>query len=473
MPADLDDMFAQLGEHADSVPLGTAATARQRGTQRTRTRAMVAAALAVCLAGGGAAWLTRPATGQHDPNPPAETKGTGKLAEVGPLLPYGGTPRIAMAAIAGDRVFSGWQDEDGAIKVSAADLRTGEPVWPARSPGRFDEFGGILAFPQAVLVNDGTDTNRTLYVYDPATGKQRWSLPYGVADDLIFENDVLIQMVATTGLTRALDWATGVPRWSVPAGADRPARSLGVHQPRDQERAGQYGLPLSFENDRFVQITKSGVASLRSVRTGDVIEPVGTGVPTGEGLLVAYDRWLYFSEKVPDGGYRISAARLEAPGMPEIIFTSPPRRRLSAMTPCGPQRICLLDTPDNAETTTLTAVATDPGSTLWRVEAPESADTLQSLHGRTLVRGGGDTALFDADGRQVFRTGPGMSGWMGPENVFSAQEQEPGPAIRVSAADGRVTPLGEMPAVSSFCTWTIDRMACPTDTGLRLWDLRG
>ena len=476
MPADLDDLFTRLGEQADAVPIGTAATARRRGEQRTRTRTMVAAAAAVCLAGGGAVWLVRPATEQRDPHPPAATKGSGPLPGVGSPIPYGSKPRFAMTAIAGDQVFTGWQDEDGTIKVSAADLHTGRQSWPARSPGKFDDFGGILAVPRALLVsvehNDGTDPDRTMYVYDPATGEKRWELPFDVADDLIFQDDVLIHMVAKTGLTRALTWATGEPRWTLAAPADRPIRTLGAYTPGDEDRGGRYGLPINSTQDHFVQVTRAGNAQTRSVRTGEVLTTATLPAPTEGSTVVEYDQWLYNDEQSADGSYRIRATRLDAPGTTAIIFTGPAGRHFGGLAPCAPQRVCVLDRGKNDETAMLTALDAESRRTLWRVDAPESADTVLSLHGRTLVSGGGETALYDKDGKQVFHTSA-MIGWLDAETLFSAPMDEAGPATLIAAADGRPTALGEVPALPNFCSWTPERLACPTETDLRLWTLTG
>ena len=478
MPADLDDMFTRLGEQADAVPIGTAATARRRGEQRARTRTMVAAAAAVCLAGGGAAWLIRPATEQPDPHPPAATKGSGPLPGVGSPIPYGGRPRFAMTAISDGQVFTGWQDEDGTIKVSAADLHTGRQSWPARSPGKFSDFGGILAVPRALLLsvehNDGTNPDRTMYIYDPATGEKRWELPYDVADDLVFQDDVLIHMVAATGLTRAFTWATGEPRWSLVAGADRPIRSLGVHVPGDEDRGGRYGLPIDFEQDHFVQVTKAGKAQTRSVANGEVLATATIPAPAGSSgdTLVAYDNWLYDYELTADGSYRIRASRLDVPGASAIVYSGPAGHHFGGMAPCGPQRICVLDGGKSDETVMLTALDAASRRMLWQVEAPESADTVLSLHGRSLVSGGGETALYDKDGKQVFHSSA-MIGWLDAENLFSAPLGEAGPATRIAAADGRATTLGEVPALSNFCSWTTERLVCPTETDLRLWSLTG
>src|ERR1700754_2702630 len=127
MPTDLDYLFSQLGRQADAIPLATAEQARTRGRQRTRRQTVISAAVAVVLvAVGMGAALSRP---RPDAGKPAGPNPSHALTEVGSPFVFGGEPRRAVSSISGRRVFTTWQTGDGTVRLTAADVHTGKPVW--------------------------------------------------------------------------------------------------------------------------------------------------------------------------------------------------------------------------------------------------------------------------------------------------------------------------------------------------------
>lgn len=495
MSADLDDVFSRMGQHIDAVPLAPAVTARRRGQRRSRARAMAAAAAAVCLIGAGAAaWRVHPADQERTTSPPVADRTTrpGGLPTIGDPVPFGGTTRFGMTGIAGQRAYAGWHDEDGTIKVVGADLATGAAAWPVTSLGTFDDFGGTTVLPQAVLTsvehNDGTEPDRTMYVIDPASGATRWKLPFDVADDLVYYDDVLVFMSATTGVTTGFDWVTGRVRWSLAADADRPSRTLGMYLPADAKRMGPGGLPVDFRDRRLIQVTAGGTVRVRDPGSGALKQSLDGGRP--DGPLVAYDGRLYGAEQVGDpaagaratSSYRIRVTELGSVGGSRIAYTGPVGRRFEDLAPCGPDRLCVTDSMPSDETVQVASVDVAKRRELWRVAAPAGASRVQSLGTRVLVSGNGpagnETALYDTAGRQRLpeQDRRARVGWLDEDTLISLPAGRDGAGAdgvvaKVAAKDGRRTVLGVLSTTPSLCSWTPQRLACPTPTGLQLWDL--
>lgn len=476
MPVDLDDMFTTLGRHADTIPLAPAARARLRGQQRTRTRAMVAAAAAVCLiaAVGATAWRDR-----HPDRPPTPAA---TLRPVGTPIDFGGQIRTAAADAGGDgRLYTAWQALDGRISLNAVDLRTGAVDWPARRlPSRSSEtLSNVVALPRAVVVfagpEDAANPASTMYVYDPADGRPRWQAPYEAdANDYVFHRSVLVRMSAETGVTEAVDWVTGATRWRLPAPADRPVRTLGTWLPPADDGPA---LAIGLTDDRLVQVTQAGKVQVRDITTGALRRTVASVPPDKDPrTFVAFDGWLYNDEHecCEPKGYRIRATDLRGDrGGTSVLLSEGPGHELGYLRPCG-WRLCVLDRVRGGGTT-LSAIDLVSRERLWRVGTADDAGGISASHGYTLVGGApdGDVTIFDQSGERVFSTRSPAVQWLGTDALILLPLRGAGPVSEVSLPDGRVTPLGELPATSDRCVSTADRLACPTSTSLRLWSLTG
>jgi len=477
MPIDLDDMFTTLGRHADTIPLAPPARARRRGQQRTRTRAMIAAA-AVCLvavAGGVTAWRDRHS--DRRPTPSAT------LRPIGTPIELGGQSRVSTATGADGRLYTAWQVLDGGIKLNAVELRTGAIAWPARDVGsRTDTIGLFYALPQAVIFTvshrDSTGSDSTMYIYDPADGRQRWKLPFDAADDLTIHRSVLVRVSARTGRTEAFDWATGATRWALAAQADRPVRTVGNWLPVTGDVAFPSERTVGVADDNLIQITKAGEVKVLDLATGELRRTV-TSVPPDKDprTFFGYDGRLVNDEHAcceQFAGYRIRVTDLRTDrGGSTVILSEGAGHQLNALLPCGRQRLCVMDD-DRAGRTTLTAIDLTSLRQLWRVAAPAGAFSFSTSDGYILVGGPeGDKVVYDQDGKQVFSTPAAAVDWLDKDTLLLLPGRLEGTARKVTIPDGRVTTLGEVPASSDACTWTTERLACPTITNLRIWSLTG
>lgn len=434
MPADLDDLFLTLRQHADAIPGGGAADARRLGTRRRkRMRALTTAALAVCLATAGTAvYLFVP------PRSPAS-----------PALSYGAEAREATSAIEGDMVFTAWVAKDGEAGVQAATLSTGTSRWRVRMQGHVKSLRGVIALPHAVLmVADGNAT-----VLDPPTGRKLWTFPYEVSDDLIYYDDLLVRQEKKTGVTHAYDWASGDLRWEQPATADPPQRTLGMFVPSDAERVGRFGIPLTFKDPRLVQVTRSGAVRIRDARTGTLMQTRSAAAIDGL-PPVAFDGRLYSVDRSPRFAVRVT--ELTGPSRSRVVHTG---ADISAIAPCGDERVCVTDHSG------LTAITIGDGRQAWRVPAPEGAGSIQFLGDGLVVDGPGEQVLYGTDGK---RLAAGRLGRLDGRHVLIFPNAVGEEIVRVTAATGAQENAGSMPDAGFGCTWATDKLACPGPSALEI-----
>ncbi|GLY98679.1 PQQ-binding-like beta-propeller repeat protein [Actinoplanes sp. NBRC 103695] len=437
MPADLDDLFLTLRRHADAIPGGGSADARRLGTRRrNRMRALTTAALAVCLAAGTAVYLLAP-----------------PRSAVSPALSYGTEAREATSAIEGDVVFTAWVAKDGEAGVQAATLSTGASRWRVGMPAHIENLRGVIALPHAVLmIADGTAT-----VLDPPTGRQLWTFPYQVSDDLIYYDDLLVRQEKETGATRAYDWATGDVRWEQPATADPPQRTLGMFVPSDAERVGRFGIPLTFKDPRLVQVTRSGAVRIRDARTGTLTQTRGAAA-MDDLPPVAFDGRLYSVDRSPRFAVRVT--ELTGPSGSRVVHTG---ADISAIAPCGDDRVCV------ADRSGLTAITIGDGRQAWRVPAPEGAGSIQFLGDGLVVDGAGEQALYGTDGR---RLAAGRLGRLDGRHVLILPNAVGEEIVRVTPATGAQENAGPMPDAGFGCTWATDKLACPGPSALEITTLK-
>ncbi|MCW6008396.1 PQQ-like beta-propeller repeat protein [Micromonospora sp. CPCC 205371] len=489
MSTDLDRMFTALGRDADGIPLGDPSTARNRGERRRRTQLVAAGLATACaLAAGltGGSWLTRDAAGPEPVAPPPD-----RPVQLGPARPlgeeirYGGQQiRFALTTIAGNRAYAGWQEEDGTLRVAAADLETGKAAWPARTLGEFDDSNGIIAVPQALLAigehNDGTVPDQLLYVVDPNTGQVRWELPFDInGDDLLFYGSVLVH-VTEAGAISARDWIDGRVVWDEAPPADPPVASLGMYGPADALPGGSNGaFPAGLSDPRMLQITAGGALVVRDAATG-AVRSTRPGVGIGaDSHYLAYDGRLYGSHR-GTGPNRVVVAEVDGGGAARELHSAAPGRSYHDVVPCGSDRICVLDGGATEESMEVAAIDVASGREVWRKQAPAGAEQLVPSGARVLVTGSGaqgeaSSALFDHDGTQLLGEVDRRASlaWVSTGTLLSFGEG--GKLASVTAADGSRQELGEGlledPLAPRFCSWTERRLVCPGRTGFRVWDI--
>jgi outer membrane protein assembly factor BamB len=472
MSTDLDRMFTALRADADTIPLGEAAGARRRGERRRRTQLVAVAAAVACVVAAGLAggtWLTRDLAGP-EPEPIAPPD---RVVELGPPRPlgeeisFGGRPDFALTALAGDRAYGSWF-AGGTLMVAAADLETGQPAWPAKGLGKFDDSNGIMAVPHALLAigehTDGTVPDQLLFVIDPDSGEVRWELPFSINDDDLLLFEAAVVLVTADGNSRGHDWATGRVLWEQPATADRPVTSIGMNQPDADLPSVRGERPL--RDPRLLQITAGGNLLVRDAATGALTATRAGVAPSGHADYVAFGGRLYGYSL--ESTYRLRVSDVDGTAAPRDILTGAPEHSLARPVACGTGRVCVLDTyMGQAQVIAVDAVR---GREVWRADAPRDPAFLTAAGARVVATGQDRddeavSVLYDADGREVVRTKAELV-WLSTGTLLSIGKTE---VAAVDAADGGVRVLGELPEHNRTCSWTETRLVCPSRTGLQVW----
>ncbi|SNY14342.1 outer membrane protein assembly factor BamB family protein [Paractinoplanes atraurantiacus] len=444
MPADLDDMLAQLGRDADSIPLAGAPHARQRGRQRTHRQAGVSAALAVCLvAVGVGVALYRPH--RETDRTVSPTPSSRALTEVGSPVNTGGPASSVAQAVRDGKLFSAWVTPGGEMYLNAADLHTGAVLWDIAE--RAGAVTDVRALPGAVMVR----VERSVAFYDPANGDTIRRFQVDDADELVPYDNVLVRLSASNGQVVARDLRTGRPAWS---DTSHPTARV-----------------LS-DGDRLIQVTKAGQILVRNAAAGTVLRTITPAKPPGSQFLIAGGR--LFHETIPccdTAAYRIVATDLTT-GKSDVILSAGPERFIG-MDACGTNRLCILDAgPQN--TRRVTALDVVSRRQLWRSPAPDSSAGISANGENVLVGGPGTTAVLLApDGSSSFRTPDASVSWLGDDKLLMTPALAAGPVTTYGIADRRLTRLGDLPRRIGPCVNTADRLACPTEDSLRLWSLTG
>jgi outer membrane protein assembly factor BamB len=464
MPADLDDIFGALARQADLIPLGPADQARRRGRQRNRN-GVIAAVAAVCLVLAGAGVLARPLR-HAAPDTVAPAPSPGALPMVGSPIEFGRTVTEATVVAGDGRIFTAWPAGDK-VDVAAVDPHTAQVLWRVDGlggPNKQGRFAGLVAVKQGLLV--WIDNN--LHVLDPAArSKDAWVLPVGDSDQLVEHEDALLRR-AESGEIDAYEWRTGRKLWSIEPGNDPPTHLLGVRT------GGSPEVRESYTDDRVLTVTRSGKVQVRDVRNGAVLKTITPAQPpTRLSMLLTYEGRLYDGGPADDGapsGYRVVGTDLNS-GDSRVLVTGKAGHTFAVLDTCGPGRVCVLD--QQTGSAAVSAIEVARGTKVWTTVVPAGSTSL-SAEGATMIVGGDDTTvLLGNDGKALFRSPDTYVDWLDDQRLLALPSTAAGEVTTVGIEDRKVTRLGSVPQRVEACAHTVDRLACPTTTGLNVYSLAG
>jgi hypothetical protein len=450
MPADLDDLFTALGRQADAIPIAPAEQARRRGTHR-RNRAAIAGAVAVCLVAGGVVGLLHRSGRQATPT----VAPSGALREVGAPITLGGTYATDWTTIAGGRVHILWHQPDGTFRILTADLKTGDPQWTAHRKDAPDTLAGLYTVTQAVaLVSE-----RLATVYDPADGHRLWEQPLTETERLVAHNHAAIRASGRTGQLAAYDWRTGKQRWTLAGLGEVQVTTVVVRS------AGQMG-PDGATDPRLVQVASDGRVRVVDVDTGEVSRAFTIPARAEDSLLIASGQYLITQDKAGTP-YRMRATDLGT-GESAVVFTGTAGNDRAEFDMLQDRLYVQDESPAGSR-----VIAIDPrtGRQLWAVRAAAPAAALSGFGTRVLTMGQTTTALYDENGRTVYRAPNSSLHWLTSETLLNVTPN--GAVQRIRATDGHAEPLGEIGLQIGPCDQAPDRLACPTIDGLRIWSFGG
>jgi hypothetical protein len=481
MSVDLDGLFEAMGRQADAVPLGGADRARERGRQRTRTRAVVSAAAAVLLlVVGGGLLLRQPA----ELALPADKRLVGTpMPEVGEPIDLGGQVARSVMAADSERAYVAWLNaEDNGLQVKAADLKAGMPAWESAQP-IVDPLRGIeqvVVVPAAVLVvtkaRDDTKPAIGLHAFNPRTGVALWSREVEAADSLVFTADTLVQLTARSGRVDGFDWVSGGSRWSRTQG-EKVTRALGMAVSDDEKKYNMSGPSPTFIDGRIVLLT-SGAAEVRDAATGDLRRSVP--LPARGETVVAYDGWLFTRDAtdIGSGVHRIRATTLDETSYTSTVLAELPGAFVT-MNACGMDQVCVLTqtrpgSASDQQITKLTAIGVRERRVLWQRDSSYGASEISAAGGAALLtdENGSAPEIFGLGGGH--RHEPPLGGrWLDWKSLLVTMPDGTGRLAKMSAQNADLKPYAKLAAeFGGSCASSSTRIACVDPAGtLKVWQL--
>ncbi|MEV4755679.1 hsp70 family protein [Micromonospora sp. NPDC049559] len=466
----------------------SAAAAGPGGRPRRRTTWIVAAAVAALagVVGAVALYLTRDRYPDLDYQPFADA-GTVAFAD-------GANPSTYLTAFGGDRVYFAY-DVQERLEVVAVDTdraATGaEPLkeaWRERTSGSAKEWLSIVALPDvlvAVSRATGRDEPCHLVAFAAGNGSERWRYDLRGCDrggdQVFFFDDRIVVLDRARDRLVGLDAASGRQRWSEPNPKhDQYAPESFVTVVRTADDLGgpadAGGAPMgAYHGDdrRIVQFGGDHSVRVVAVSDGTVLKTRGTVADPD--LTAAYGDRLYVAND--DGGYHVDEYDLTTLGEPVTTYSAADdQRRLAKLTPCGEQRLCLLETVSfDPKTAELQLVDTKARRRLWSEKVPD-AELVVPVGEHILVGASGTdrtaTILTPEKGVLVRRDGAAVR--VDGGNVLFFAE-----GLSTIADDRSVAGLGLGSTVptelgqlkgsrSATCSWNSRFVACAQDSGFAL-----
>jgi molecular chaperone HscA len=392
----------------------------------------------------------------------------------------------AASVTLGDRSYYGWV-ADKAFHFGAVDLKDNHKLWgPSKVDADFSKWS-LYALPNTlVAVADGSSGPGALYVFDAASGRENFHVPFVDRDRAYFFADLLVLHLYNSKEMRGLAWKDGALKWSRPnPKTDYDNDALSAVETTDADLRGPATLAgvaterdLNNDPKRLVQVGADKKFYLVDAAKGTAIRS-WNAVGDFYSKYLAYGGKLYVAYDTP---YRVQAYDLTKQDEPQSIYSvKEARRTVGAMSACGVGRICLLDTASSDEKTTeITAIDVATRKELWRKPAP-GADQLVPVGSEVLaasVSGNAASFLYSADGRQLLSAedrklrgarvnGGSLLFFAGNFTVYGNDDLS---LIGVTAASGARTALGPLQKVRGpSCSWNERAIVCATDSKIQAW----
>jgi outer membrane protein assembly factor BamB len=440
---------------------------------RGRLRWIIAAATVVVLGvAAGAVVYFWPGYPALDYRPLAEEH------RVAPVVP--GYFSFHASALRDGRAYFAAADENGNLGVVAAATDTGKQLWKstAAQTGRWESFFVVAAAVVAITGTDTATSTRRVVLLDPENGNELWERRIGGSDAVHFIGDSMVLVDRTEnrllgfpirGRGKA-EWEQKSPKNQY-GGAD--TQVAGVTTDADllgpASTTGEAFAPPFDDDQRLVQIGADRSARVIDAATGAVLVRPRQGVAGPDDKVRAHDGRLI----VVDSGDipRIMAYDLAKLGEPRVLYTAPNAdARFDRLTPCGADRICLVETAGyDDKSARVVALDAAKGTVLWRRGV---ADVNGLVPFGDAVLATQDTSpaqssLIGADGKVVW-TRTGLFGRLDAGNLLqfskalSTSVDDPA-LFGGHLGDARV-PLGALTGVrSSTCSWDTSHLACVAD----------
>ena len=214
-----------------------------------------------------------------------------------------------------------------------------------------------------------------------------------------------------------------------------------------------------------MQIGADDSARVIDADSGAVLAGPRPSVARTDDKIIAHDGRLIVAESADARRlFSYDLAKLE----PRVLYTPPTAgSRLDHLTPCGTDRICLVETVGYAlDTAQVVAIDAAKGGVVWR-RAVADVDRIVSVGEAVLAttnKSPVQVSLLDAEGKVSWTRG-GVVGRIDAGNTLqfskalSASADDP--AVAGEHLGDRAVPLGSLDGIrSSTCSWDATHLAC-------------
>jgi molecular chaperone HscA len=399
------------------------------------------------------------------------------LHRVKPVVPV--SSAFSAAALRDGRAYFASADDTNTLGVVAAATDTGETAWTSKAAGSANRWEFFFAIPGAVVAITGIDSltgQRRVVLLDAGDGKKRWERAMDGYDNVLFAGDRVVLIDRREGRLLGLDPRTGKGLWEKrnPRSEYGQTTTQVVPVTTEDDFAGPAGtdgvaFAEPFDDDkRIVQIGADDSAQVRDADSGEVVAGPRQSVAQTDDKVIAHNGRLIVAESTD--AHRLFAYDLKKLE-PKLLYTPPSTNsRLEHLTPCGADRICLIETTgSDAKTAQVVAVNAADGGVVWRRPVVDAEDLI-AVGEAVLVpqnTSPAQVSLVASDG-QVAWTRAGVAGRLDAGNTLQFSKalstSADDPALAGEHVGDKAVPLGSLADVrSSTCAWDTSHLACVAD----------
>ncbi|RSM46544.1 hypothetical protein DMB66_49485 [Actinoplanes sp. ATCC 53533] len=310
---------------------------------------------------------------------------------------------------------------------------------------------------------------------DPGDGKKLWERTMDANDSVLFAGDKVVLVDRREGRLVGLDVRTGKGRWDEknPKTESGQTTTHVVAVTTEEDFAGPATIggdafAEPFDDDqRIVQIGADESARVIDADTGKVVAGPRQSVADTNDKIIAHNGRLIVAESA-------DARRLFAYDLdklePRVLYTPAANTQLDHLTPCGADRICLVETTGYAaKSAQVVAIDAAKGGVVWR-RAVADVDDLVPVGQAVLASQNTSpvqVSLLDAKGR-VSWTRAGVAGRLDGGNTLQFSKALSGsasdPALAGEHLGDDAVQLGPLAGIrSAACAWDTTHLACVAD----------
>ena len=387
------------------------------------------------------------------------------------------TSAFSATALRDGRAYFASVDDNGTLGVVAAAVDTGKTAWSSTEAGIASRWEFFFVVPGAVVAISDADSitrQRRMVLLDSGRGKKLWERTMDADDDVLFAGDKAVLVDRREGRLVGLAIGDkGAGKWELKNPKDdygqAATKVVTVTTGADfTGPASVGGVPFAepFDDDeRIVQVGADDSARVVDAVSGKVVAGPRQSVAETDDKRIAHDGRLIVAESAD--ARRLFSYDLEKLE-PKVLYTPPTANtQLDHLTPCGTDRICLVETAGYAaETAQVVAIDAAKGGVVWR-RAVANVDRIVPVGEAVLAttdRSPVQVSLLDAEGRVSWTRG-GAVGRLDAGNtlqfskVLSTSADDP--ALAGEHLGDQAVPLGPLDGIrSSTCAWDTTHLAC-------------